>query len=354
MWLVTYLRSLLYVFYDVFFQKLYMKHLGKTSAIGDSVRGYTAIVTGPTSGIGKETALALARKGAHVILACRSLERGEAVKKEILDSCKDSKLPLPKVEIKKLDLASLASVRTFALSWNAERRPLHILVNNAGVYLLGGVFSYVTKARREETENGFEMHMGANHLGHFLLSLSLLPSLQQAATANPEFTPRIVNVSSALHTLVPGMRISDPHMKLPGAYNAESAYAQSKLAQVLFTRELRRRLAQRGGPAISVVALHPGMVLSEITKTLPAFMRAMQKLLMSVVLLTPEEGARASVYCATSAKVPKQAEASAGYFTSTCMPASPSSFAQDDTMARWCWRWSVQQVALPADLDLQD
>lgn len=168
------------------------------SAIGGPVEGLVAIVTGPTSGIGKETATELARRGAHgnyltfslhlhwnlmagplrdnavlyhhaVILACRSVSRGKALKTKLEQAAKAAGQPKPKLQVMQLDLSSLSSIREFAAAWEATGLPLHILINNAGILSLG--------AARAETEDGFESHIGTNHLGHFLLTMSLLPSL---------------------------------------------------------------------------------------------------------------------------------------------------------------------------------
>ncbi|KAF5831959.1 hypothetical protein DUNSADRAFT_12354 [Dunaliella salina] len=216
-----------------------MLHLPQIDQLGEPTPGLTAIVTGPTSGIGKETAAALARRGAKVVLACRSKAKGEALKAETEKECAQRGLPAPSLEIRLLDLASLQSVRAFSEQWEAEARELHILVNNAGIYAMG--------APREETCDGFEAHMGCNHLGHFLLTLSLLPSLERGAKSSGELGARVVNVSSSVHMMAPrGVAISDPHLVRKGAYSSELAYGQSKLAQILFTRELRARLQKKG------------------------------------------------------------------------------------------------------------
>jgi len=331
----------------VFFQKFGMFHLDHIDFVGGSVKGLTAIVTGPTSGIGKETAAALARRGAKVVLACRSAQRGAALKAEIEASTVDHGFPKPHVEVALLDLASLASVRAFCAAWEAGgKRELHILVNNAGIYAMG--------APREQTSDGFEAHMAANHLGHFLLTLSLLPALQRGAAAKPAFGARVVNVSSSVHMMAPkGILVNDPHLAKQGAYASELAYAQSKLAQILFTRELNARLAATQ-PNIHSLALHPGMVLTEVTRSLPWLIRMGNKYIMGAMLLTPIEGARASVYCATSPTAPQEGAATAGYFDANCRPLAPSLAAQDPAAALWCWRWSAQQVGLPPQLDLPE
>ncbi|KAL6752312.1 hypothetical protein V8C86DRAFT_2758173 [Haematococcus lacustris] len=331
--------------YMVFFQKLGMQHLGSIDSVGGPVQGLTVIVTGPTSGIGKETAAALARRGAKVVLACRNEAKGAELKADIEASSERLGCPRPQLEVRRLDLASLESVTEFSQRWEAEQLPLHILINNAGVYRMG--------APRDVTIDGFEAHMGSNYLGHFLLTMSLLPSLERGAKQSPAFGARVVSVSSSVHLVATsGIRQADPHLRQPGAYNGELAYAQSKLAQIQFTRELRRRLQDKGA-AVQVFAVHPGMVLTEVTRTLPPVIQAANKRIMGLLLLSPAEGARATMYCATAPSAPQEAEATHGYFGANAQPLMPSVAAQSDAGALWLWKWSAQQVKLPPQLDLQ-
>ncbi|GIL88026.1 hypothetical protein Vretifemale_16071 [Volvox reticuliferus] len=349
--------------YDIIFQTWGMRHLPRhIDDVGGPVEGLTAIVTGPTSGIGEETAAALVRRGAKVVLACRSRQRGEDLREALLAAASAAGKPQPDVEVRILDLASLDSVRQFAADWEAEKRPLHILINNAGVFTIG--------APRAETKDGFELHMGSNHLGHFLLTLMLLPSIRRGAAslAAAATTPdgggaagsssrcRIITVSSSYHTLArTGISLSDPHLARKGAFNADLAYAQSKLANILFTRELRRRLAvSEPGLASGVLALHPGLVCTAVARDLPHWMRIAYYAIMGRVLLNSMQGARASLYCATSPTAPREGDATDGYFNSNCRPIRPSGPAQDDSMALWLWRWSAKQVGLDPSLDLPE
>ncbi|KAJ9509232.1 hypothetical protein QJQ45_001684 [Haematococcus lacustris] len=323
-----------------------MQHLGSIDSVGGPVQGLTVIVTGPTSGIGKETAAALARRGAKVsppvaalavvaaavVLACRNEAKGAELKADIEASSERLGCPRPQLEVRRLDLASLESVTEFSRRWEAEQLPLHILINNAGVYRMG--------APRDVTIDGFEAHMGSNYLGHFLLTMSLLPSLERGAKQSPAFGARVVSVSSSVHLVATsGIRQADPHLRQPGAYNGELAYAQSKLAQIQFTRELRRRLQDKGA-AVQVFAVHPGMVLTEVTRTLPPVIQAANKRIMGLLLLSPAEA-------------PQEAEATHGYFGANAQPLMPSVAAQSDAGALWLWKWSAQQVKLPLQLDLQ-
>ncbi|MEV5613707.1 oxidoreductase [Streptomyces sp. NPDC052225] len=185
--------------------------------------GRTAVITGANSGLGLATARALAAAGAHVVLAVRSPGKGEEAAAAIGGS----------TEVRRLDLSDLASVRAFADAW--EGRPIDLLINNAGVMMLP----------EQRTEDGFEMQFGTNHLGHFALSNLLLPYV----------TDRVVTVSSNLHRRAPGIAFDD--LDLTRGYTPMKAYAQSKLANLLFTLELQRRLTRAGSP-VRALAAHPG------------------------------------------------------------------------------------------------
>ncbi|MFF5981304.1 oxidoreductase [Streptomyces olindensis] len=191
--------------------------------------GRTVVVTGANSGIGLTATDALARAGAHVVLAVRDPERGRAAAATVRGS----------TEVRRLDLADLSSVRAFAEAW---REPLHILVNNAGVMMLP----------RQRTKDGFEMQFGTNHLGHFALTNLLLPHL----------TDRVVTVSSGAHRWG-GARIAFDDLDLASRYTPQRAYAQSKLANLLFTLELQRRLTESGSP-VRALAAHPGYAATNL------------------------------------------------------------------------------------------
>ena len=199
--------------------------------------GRTIVVTGGNSGIGYEAARQLARAGGHVILACRDLEKASAARRSIEES-----RPRGSVEAMQLDLASLASVRSFAGGFAARR--LDVLCNNAGVMALP----------RRKTADGFEMQLGTNHLGHFALTGLLLGRLLATPGA------RIVTVSSTAHRMG---RIAFDDLQCERSYGRWSAYGQSKLANLLFCFELQRRLEAAGKSAISV-ACHPGYAATNL------------------------------------------------------------------------------------------
>ncbi|MGJ5754868.1 NAD(P)-dependent dehydrogenase (short-subunit alcohol dehydrogenase family) [Streptomyces puniciscabiei] len=189
--------------------------------------GRTAVITGANSGLGLVTAEALARAGAHVVFAVRDLARGGAAAAKVSGS----------TEVRRLDLADLDSVREFAAGWD---RPLDLLINNAGVMMLP----------EQRTRQGFEMQFGTNHLGHFALTNLLLPHV----------TDRVVTVSSGLHR---GGVIHFEDVNLRGRYTPTRAYAQSKLANLLFTLELQRRLTEAGSP-VRALAAHPGYAATNL------------------------------------------------------------------------------------------
>jgi NAD(P)-dependent dehydrogenase (short-subunit alcohol dehydrogenase family) len=192
--------------------------------------GRTVVVTGANSGLGVATVEALAGAGAHVVLAVRDLKRGEAAAAGVRGS----------VEVRRLDLADLASVREFAAAWQGD---LDLLVNNAGVMNIP----------EAGTKDGFEMQFGTNHLGHFALTNLLLPHI----------TDRVVTVSSGAHKMPGSPRIHFDNLNLTGEYAPMTAYSQSKLANLLFTLELQRRLAESGS-SVRALAAHPGWAATNL------------------------------------------------------------------------------------------
>ena len=201
--------------------------------------GKTVIITGGNTGIGKETAIDLAGRNARVILACRSAEKGEKAAVEVREKSGNDD-----VVFRQLDLASLTSVRQFAAKVLEEEPRIDILINNAGI--MGCPYS--------KTKDGFEMHFGVNHLGHFFLTNLLLDRLKEAPSA------RIVNVSALAHIFAK-MNFDDINLEM--SYSPWPAYCRSKLANILFTQALAKRLADT---TVTVNALHPGIVNTELPR----------------------------------------------------------------------------------------
>jgi NAD(P)-dependent dehydrogenase (short-subunit alcohol dehydrogenase family) len=262
-----------------------------------------ALITGANVGIGRVTAIELARAGYQVVIAGRSLARTQPV----LDEIKALAPGKPAVFLS-LNLASLASVRECAQQFMAMNLPLHLLVNNAGIAGIRGL-----------TSDGFEMMFGVNHMGHFLLTQLLLPQLQASGYS------RVVTVSSRAHKRTPGIdweALRQPTRSITGVRE----YAVSKLANLLFSAELARRLQ---GTQVSCYSLHPGVVDTEIWRALPNWARPLLRLRG---LLTPEEGARTTLHCALHAP-----HSESGLYYADCKPFRPSALGQDLDMAKALW-----------------
>jgi retinol dehydrogenase 12 len=272
--------------------------------------GRTFLVTGANTGIGRATAAGLAARGGRVYLACRSAERGRQAAADIAAATGNDGIAfLP------LDLADLASVRRCAEEFLARGEPLHALINNAGV---GG--------SRGLTRDGFELAFGTNHLGHFALTAGLLDCLAASAPS------RVVTVSSTLHFQARGIDFEAVRRRTP-SFTAMSEYAVSKLCNVLFSAELARRVQGRG---ITTYSLHPGGVATDIYRRAPWPVRK----LITLRALSPEEGARTSLYCATSDSV----AADSGRYYDLCREQEPSQVATPE-LALALWERSETWVA---------
>ncbi|KAI5611728.1 retinol dehydrogenase 11 [Silurus asotus] len=278
--------------------------------------GKTALITGANTGIGKETALDLAARGARVILACRDVEKGEEAAAEIR-----TRVGGAQVEVRELDLADTYSIRAFAQKFLREVSHLHILINNAGVMMC----PYM------KTADGFEMHLGVNHLGHFLLTFLLIGVLKRSAPS------RIIVVSSLAHYFG-WIRFHDLHSQ--GSYNSGLAYCQSKLANVLFTRELARKLT---GLNVTVNSVHPGTVMSDLVRH--STLMSLGFALFSMFLKTPREGAQTSIYCT----VAEELHSITGKHFSDCAPASVAPQGRCDETSRRLWEVSCELLGIEWD-----
>lgn len=272
----------------------------------------TFLVTGGNTGIGRATAIALAAGGGRVYIASRSAEAGAAA----VDAIK-SAAGSQTVWLLPLDLASLTSVRDCAAAFLARDEPLHVLVNNAGV---GG--------QRGKTAEGFELHFGVNHLGHYALTMLLLDRLKASGSGNGG--ARVVTVASDAHYSAPGVDFDA--VRRQTSFIGQREYAVSKLCNVLFAQELARRVAD-----VSSYALHPGVVASDIWRRVPWPARAIIKRRM----LTVEQGAVTSVYCATSPAVAAQN----GLFYDECAVRTPSRVATPE-LGELLWKHSTEWTGL--------
>lgn len=300
---------------------------------GIDLRGTVALVTGASGGLGEETARALAEKGAHIVLTARNLTKGNAVADAIRASTGTDD-----VEVGELELSSLASIRAFAERFLERHHRLHILVNNAGV--MACPFA--------KTADGFELQLGTNHVGHFLLTCLLFPALRQGAPS------RVVSVSSRGHRASPVV-FDDLHFATR-PYDKWLAYGQSKTANVLFAVELERRV---GGAGVHANAVHPGVIATELARHLvPEDLELLGKRMPRGQLRfkSVPAGAATSVYAATAPEL----EGRGGLYLEDCHVAEVKdaedatdgvkSYALDAGLARRLWTASEDMVGQRFDL----
>ncbi len=275
--------------------------------------GKIVVITGGNAGIGKETAVALASSGARVIFTSRDPGRGAAALAEIRERSGGE------VEVVSLDLASLASVRACAAELCRRCSQIDVLINNAGLIL----------SERSESEDGIEMTLAVNHFGPFALTLQLLDRLRASECG------RIVNVSSDAHRMVRAFDFDDLHSRQ--SYGGMKAYSQSKLANILFTRELAARV---DGFGITANALHPGLVRSRFARDgdVRGWLGAVFAVATRLTAISPEAGAKTSVYLASSPEV----ESTSGEYFVRCRSRRPNAAARDSAAARRLWQLSEE------------
>jgi NAD(P)-dependent dehydrogenase (short-subunit alcohol dehydrogenase family) len=311
-------------------------HLCAPDLLARDLGDRTYLVTGANAGIGEVTARQLAKQGARVILACRRLEEGERAAAAIASDTGNNA-----IEAMRLDLGDLASVRAFAAAFLATHERLDGLVNNAGVM----------NTPKGTTKDGFETQLGVNHFGHFLLTSLLLDQLKASAPS------RIVNVSSCFHDKAMGREgvidFDDLHFERR-EYDGWTAYAQSKLANLLHARGLAARLE---GTGVTAVSLHPGWVRTNLMRhSMPLFVQnyILRPLLRWQGMIEPWEGAQTTLHALLSDDVPEQAGA---YFSqlgvyrdASCNRGgwpmrSPNPVANDDDVVERFWQVSEAAVA---------
>jgi NAD(P)-dependent dehydrogenase (short-subunit alcohol dehydrogenase family) len=273
-------------------------------------------VTGATSGIGRAAAEELARCGAELVLVGRDRARGEATLAEIRERTGNAELSLLLA-----DLSSQAQIRRAAEEFLASGRPLHVLLNNAGVVEL----------RRAETAEGIERTFAVNHLGYFLLTRLLEVRLRESAPA------RVVNVASDAHHYAGG-RLDFDDLESRRAYRVMQVYGKSKLANILFTRELARRLS---GSGVTANALHPGFVGSNFGKNNGLLGRVSMTLLRPFAR-SPEKGAETAVWLCASPEL----EGTSGEYFFDRKPRRPHASAQSEEDARRLWELSERMTGL--------
>ena len=272
------------------------------------------VITGPTAGIGRASALSLARDGADLTLLCRNLEKGEALANEIVAAGGT------KPTVIEMEMASLDSVRAGAESVQQLAKPIDVLLNNAGVI----------NSHRRVTVDGFEETLAVNHFAPFLLTGLLLPAVLEATPG-----ARIVNVASGAHHFVRGMQFED--IQSERNYKAFDVYGRSKLANILFTRSLAKRLE---GAGVTVNCLHPGAVATDIGKQHGEWVAKVLHSILKPFFRSPLKGAETSLYLCSSDDV---AGISGAYFDN-CKVKQPKPWAEDDTAAEKLWNYSEQCV----------
>lgn len=279
------------------------------------MQGKTVLITGASAGIGKTAAKDLARRNARVILACRNVEKAKRVADEIISSTGNSN-----VVVKHLDLSSFDSVRKCAEDVLRTEEKLHVLINNAGTYV----------QNREITEDGCEKVLQSNHLGHFLLTLLLLDSLKKSSPS------RIINVSSGAYTMG---KLNVDDMIGKNCNSGMELYSRSKLANVLFTRELATKLSNSG---VTVNALHPGVVKTDIMQSVNGIFAILTIILMLITGKSCEEGAQTTIFLAIHPNVEK----TTGKYFADCKEEKLKDNALDESLAKKLFEASEKIVGM--------
>ncbi|KAG5583926.1 hypothetical protein H5410_044360 [Solanum commersonii] len=282
----------------------------------------TAIVTGGASGIGLETARVLAMRNVHVIIAARNMEAANKAKQCILNDNNNAR-----VDVEKLDLSSIRSVKTFTDNFKALDLPLNILINNAGIMFCPFQLS----------EDGVEMQFATNHLGHFYLTNLLLDKMKETAKSSG-IEGRIVNLSSVAH-ICPykgGIRFQKINQK--NSYQNKLAYGQSKLANLLHANELSRRL-QEEGANITVNSVHPGLIMTPLMRH-SAFLMRIFRAFTCILWKNVPQGAATTCYVALHPSL----KGVTGKYYSDCNEYKPSKLARDEALAKNLWDFSKNLV----------
>jgi WW domain-containing oxidoreductase len=280
--------------------------------------GLTAIVTGGSSGIGKETTRVLALRGVHVVMAVRNTDAGGKVKEALL-----KENPNAKIDVKELDLSSMASIKNFASEYTSSGLPLNILINNAGAMVPFAL-----------TQDNIEMQFGTNHIGHFLLTNLLLETMKSTARESQR-EGRIINVSSESHRHPYRGGIRFDKINDESSFGMWSAYGQSKLANILHANELAKRLKEQG-LEITSNSLHPGVIATNFLRE-PTILSGLVKLIAKYLGKDLQQGAATTCYVALHSQV----KGVSGEYFSDCNIAKRSALAKDEELAKKLWDFSL-------------
>ncbi|KAL5142760.1 Dehydrogenase/reductase SDR family member FEY [Glycine soja] len=363
---IEWLRGWFYLVYEMLFQRIMASHLHNPMPL-PPVNDLTCIVTGSTSGIGLEIARfplllsslqfyddgvytarklttrrltfwQLAQSGAHVVMAVRNTKAAqELIQKWQVDS-EGLSIPL-NVEVMQVDLLSLDSVTRFAEAWNARSAPLHVLINNAGIFSIGEPQKF--------SKDGYEQHLQVNHLAPALLSILLLPSLIRGSPS------RIVNVNSIMHHVgfvdTEDMNVTSGKRK----FSSLVGYSSSKLAEIMFSSILNKRLPAESG--ISVLCVSPGIVQTNVARDLPKLVQAAYHLI-PYFIFSAQEGARSALFAATDPQVPEYCDMLkadewpvCAFISQDCRPANPSEEAHNVQTSYEVWEKTLEMIGLPSD-----
>lgn len=327
----------MHIIYEVLFQRITASNLDNPLPL-PPINDLTCIVTGSTSGIGREIARQLAEAGAHVVMAVRNTKAATELIQKWQNERSEDVLPL-NVEVMELDLLSLDSVARFAEAWNARAGHLNVLINNAGIFSIGEPQKF--------SKDGYEEHMQVNHLAPALLSILLLPSLLRGSPS------RIINVNSIMHHIgfvdPEDMNVNSGKKK----YTSLVGYSGSKLAQIMFSSVLHKRIPAESG--IFVLCVSPGVVQTNVARDLPRIVQAAYKL-VPYFIVSAQEGSRSSLFAATDPQISeyvewlKADEWPVGAFIShDCRPANPSEEAHSIETQYEVWEKTLEMIGLPSD-----
>ncbi|EEF35050.1 dehydrogenase/reductase SDR family member FEY [Ricinus communis] len=340
-WWMESFKGWSYVMYEMLFQKICTWNLKNPLPL-PCLDNVNCIVTGSTSGIGLEIAKQLSFSGAHVVMAVRNISSAYELIEKWHDELQDEwhGTSTLSIDVMELNLLSLHSVVRFAEKWNSRSKPLHVLVNNAGIFSIGEPQKF--------SRDGCETHMQVNHFAPALLSILLLPSLIKGPTS------RIVNVNSTLHSMG-FVNTNDMNFILrKPKFTSTKAYSNSKLAQVMFSSILQKQLPINSG--VSVVCVSPGSVRTNVTRGLPQIAKAAQQSI-PYFPFTPQQGARSALYAATNPKILEYCKELkdkdlpfCAYISFDCNPAKPSRKARKLHVANAVWQRTLDMIGLPIDV----
>lgn len=333
---IEWLRGWFYVIYEMLFQRIMASHLQNPLPL-PPLNDLTCIITGSTSGIGLEIARQLAESGAHVVMAVRKPKAAY----ELIQKWQNewSGMGLLNIEVMEVNLLSLDSVVRFSEAWNARLGPLHVLINNAGIFSIGEPQKF--------SKDGYEEHMQVNHLAPALLSILLLPSLIRGSPS------RIINVNSVMHYVgfvdTEDMNVTSGKRR----YRSLVGYTSSKLAQVMFSSILHKRLPAEAG--VSVVCVSPGIVHTNVARDLSKIVQALYRLI-PYFILSAQEGSRSALFAATDPQIPEYCELLKAdewpvcpFISQDCRPTNPSEEAHNVETSYKAWEKTLEMIGLPPD-----